>query len=119
MPSGSRGLLSWTVHRSSGVSTVVVEGEIDLSVVDALRAAMEQAISQDANVVVDLGGVTFLDSLGLRLLLEAKRSAEARGGAFSVGSTSAAVERVFEVTGVGSFFEAGGPAVAPKAAATG
>lgn len=47
-----------------------VEGEMDVSTADELRAAMEQALSSSTNVVVDMAGVTFCDAGGLRAVLE-------------------------------------------------
>jgi anti-anti-sigma factor len=46
-----------------------VIGEIDLSTVDDLRTAMEDAMAADPTVVVDMGGVTFIDAVGLRAVL--------------------------------------------------
>ncbi len=47
-----------------------VEGEMDVSTADELRAAMETALSKSPNVVVDMAGVTFCDAGGLRAVLE-------------------------------------------------
>jgi anti-anti-sigma factor len=47
-----------------------VEGEMDLSTAEQLRAAMDEALGADPKVVVDLSGVTFCDAGGLRAILQ-------------------------------------------------
>ena len=81
-----------------GAVVVVVQGEIDISTVDALRARLADSCRGD--VTVDLRRVEFLDCLGLQLLLEpARRTAPRTAGA----STSSRARRpcggVFELTG--------------------
>jgi stage II sporulation protein AA (anti-sigma F factor antagonist) len=52
-----------------GSLRIVIRGEIDLSNVDTVEHEMLGAISnQLAEVVVDLSGVTYVDSAGLRVL---------------------------------------------------
>lgn len=55
-----------------------VDGEIDVSTVEQLRRALEDARSSDPRFVVDLAGVTFFDATGVRVLLQA---AATRNGA--------------------------------------
>jgi anti-sigma B factor antagonist len=55
-------------HESDG--TIVLEGEIDLSTAPQLRAAIEPAATAGAVQVVDLRGVTYLDSAGLSVLYD-------------------------------------------------
>ena len=56
-----------------------VAGEIDLATVDALRRALEEAVSTDPTFVVDMAGVTFLDVTGLRAVLQAAGSRNGAG----------------------------------------
>jgi anti-sigma B factor antagonist len=104
MTSGRCGPLSWTVDRSSTCSTVSVEGELDLAVIGPLRKALDDVIADDV-VIVDLSGVTFIDSTGLRLLIDVKRGVEGGGGALFIRDVSEAVARVLDVSGTASFFE--------------
>jgi anti-sigma B factor antagonist len=76
-------------------------GEIDLS--SASRFAQElTALVADGGgaALVDLSGVTFLDSSGVRELLAANRSAEAMGLQLQLVNPSAACRRVLEISGV-------------------
>ena len=75
-----------------------VDGEIDISTADQLRAAVDHALSTSPNVVVDMGGVTFFDAAGVRAVLQA---AESRFGAGPLTLVNAArVAWVLELVGL-------------------
>jgi anti-sigma B factor antagonist len=85
----------------AGTPVLAITGEIDLS--SATRFAQELAslLADDHDAVrVDLSGVTFLDSSGVRELLAANRRAEATGTQFLLANPSAACRRVLEISGV-------------------
>jgi anti-anti-sigma factor len=54
--------------------TVAVEGELDITTVGALRNLIEHLHAQQQPVVLDLAGLTFIDSSGVNLLWEACRN---------------------------------------------
>ncbi len=57
---------------------VVARGEIDLSNAQQVRAALVAAEASNASwIVLDLSAVTFIDSTGLRMLLEAQARSRA------------------------------------------
>jgi anti-sigma B factor antagonist len=56
-----------------------VAGELDMATADGLRGALEEAVAADPSVVVDLAGVTFVDVMGLRAILEVADSLNGRG----------------------------------------
>jgi anti-anti-sigma factor len=47
-----------------------IDGEVDLSTVDQLRSALEDAQTSDPTIAVDLAGVTFIDVVGLQGILQ-------------------------------------------------
>jgi anti-sigma B factor antagonist len=55
-------------------SVLRLDGEIDLATEDQLRNALFEALSVDANVVIDMAEVTFIDASGIRVVLEAAQS---------------------------------------------
>ena len=71
-------------------------GEIDLATVDGLAQALDAAREEAGSVVLDLREVSFMDSAGLRLVLEASR----RGRAFAVVRGPREVQRVFDLVGL-------------------
>lgn len=56
-------------RRPDGPTVVTVSGEIDLTNADQLDRCLDDAAEQARDLVVDLSGVTYLDSQGLRVLL--------------------------------------------------
>ena len=79
---------------------VCPSGEVDLSTVGPLRERVHELVSAGfGRVVVDLRGVTFLDSTGLRLLLELHGASRSDGWQLGILEGSAEVRRVFEITG--------------------
>lgn len=84
-----------------GSVRIQVRGELDLSTSAELGEALEREIAAGRSVLVDLSGVTFIDSTGLNTLIRAFRSSEANGAALMVSSDlPAQVSRVFEITGL-------------------
>jgi anti-sigma B factor antagonist len=79
-------------------SVVALHGEIDIDAAEAVRQSVDKAASEAQSVVLDLTAVTFMDSTGLRMLLEAR---EDHGDRVRVGGRSARVDRVIEVSGLG------------------
>jgi anti-anti-sigma factor len=95
-----------TTTTDNGVARVVVDGELDIAtapVLDARLADIERSMSE--TVELDLGKVAFMDSTGLRALLNARRRAETGGHRLRLLNLQPEVERVFDVTGVRKIFE--------------
>ena len=84
-------------RRRAGDTVVVVpEGEIDLATVDTVQAELDMAAGESARVVLDLRAVTFIDSAGIRLVLEAMRALRE----FAVVPGGPEVSRVFRLVGL-------------------
>jgi len=79
---------------------VTVRGDVDLTTADELSRELEAAAQEDRDVVVDLAGVTFLDSTGVRSLVNAYRAARRRGLLVSISGARDWVARMLDVTGV-------------------
>jgi anti-sigma B factor antagonist len=87
---------------------IAARGEVDLATAPVLRDAVEGADPEASVVVVDLTDVSFLDSSGLRVLAQCQRmlsGPDEDGAAMRVVVASPAVQRVFDVTGLRSFFD--------------
>lgn len=69
------------IARASGTTTtLVLSGEFDLAATGAVRSAIDDALGNgSARLVVDLRGVTFIDSSGMTLLIRANRRAVETG----------------------------------------
>ena len=91
------------VSNDDGLAVITVEGEIDIASSSALGKALD-GVDADRHVVLDLGGVDFMDSSGLKVLIgQTVRRGEA-GGSLYVRNPSVAVRRVVDITGLNQFF---------------
>ena len=91
------GSLAVRSEREGEAQIIELIGELDLDGAPRLEEALREAEASDAtSIVVDLGGLEFIDSTGLRLLvMAAERSNEGR---FSLLRGPKQVHRVFELT---------------------
>lgn len=85
---------------------ITVTGEIDSFSSPALEQELEWVLGDGAsNAVVDLAGVGFIDSTGLRVLLKALPRFTRRGGKLVLVSDDRRVLRTLEITGLDRKFE--------------
>jgi anti-anti-sigma factor len=83
-----------------GTVLVGLKGELDLAAAQQMEERMvEIDEGRPGRVVIDLAGLTFIDSTGLRLLLQADTRAQEHGYELLLRPGAPAVQRVFEVTG--------------------
>jgi anti-anti-sigma factor len=88
------------VTREDGSSTVSVAGELDLASVDEFSHAVRTALAA-GSVVIDLRGVSFMDSAGIRALNTAVReAAEADRELLVSGGMQPSVVKILELTGM-------------------
>jgi anti-sigma B factor antagonist len=92
-----------TVQWITGVQalTVRLDGELDLETsqeVDRQLAAIDAGRLK--RLVIDLSGVTFMDSRGLSSIVRAHQSAQENGYALVLRRGSNQVQRLFALTGV-------------------
>jgi anti-sigma B factor antagonist len=89
------------VETADGQVRLIPHGEIDLASVDELDAKLRTLRETGFDhLVLDLRGVTFMDSTGLRLILSWDDAAREDGIDFSLVPGAPAVQRLFEITGV-------------------
>jgi anti-sigma B factor antagonist len=78
---------------------VAPEGELDLATVGGVRAELDHLLGVGfTHIVLDLRRLSFLDSTGLRLILETKRDAEAKAIRLEIVPGPPEVQRIFEIT---------------------
>ena len=81
---------------------VVATGEMDLASAPRVELALEPFVGQP--VVFDLRGVEFMDSAGLKVLLQQRSRIEESGGDLRLVVSDGAVGRLLELTGVSEAF---------------
>jgi anti-anti-sigma factor len=89
------------------VARLAVFGEIDLSTVGTLEERVRATLDEfrPAHVIVDLRESTFMDSLGLRILLALQEAAKKGGFRLTVVRGPVAVQRVIEITSLHQLLE--------------
>ena len=89
-----------TALTSAGDAFIALSGELDLSGAPALDDEIARLASNVAvqRVVLDLRGLEFLDSSGLRAVALADRLLEAAGRRLVLVRGGESVQRVFEIT---------------------
>jgi anti-anti-sigma factor len=87
----------------SGVQTISVRGELDLSTAPDLEGPLEQALeSGEGSVIIDLTQCEFIDSTGIALIVRAWQRLQNgdHGRALVICSQNDQVRRVLEITGL-------------------
>ena len=93
------------VVRADQATTLAVTGEVDLSTAGGLAEAGLDALAAGATVViVDLSGVTFLDSTGLAALVTINNRARNDGAALIIARPRVRVRHLFQITGLDAAF---------------
>lgn len=77
-----------------------ITGRLDAAGVVAVEPALTRAVAAHEWLVVDLAGVPYLASMGLRLLMAASRTLEKRGGRLVVANPADAVGAVLALSGL-------------------
>lgn len=86
--------------RSGAARIVRVAGRIDSTTSPALEQELLPLLQPgDARVVLDLSGVQYVSSAGLRLVLMAAKRAKAAGGALAACGLPPSVRDVFTISG--------------------
>ena len=87
------------LRRDSGRLVLCPRGELDIATVPRLRDALDQRRPGEA-LVLDLGGLSFLDTSGLQIVVEISRRARAEHFELTLLPGARGVQRVFEIAGL-------------------
>lgn len=87
------------VNFFDNVTVIAVTGRIDSHSVNRLRQQLSvSAARQQANTVLDLGGVDFIDSSGLAAIVHGMKQCRATGGDLRLCRLHQSVRMVLELT---------------------
>jgi len=82
-----------------------LEGEIDLDVSPRLERAIKSMIRKRPDrIIVDLSGVTFIDSSGLAVLIRAMQDVQNYGGKLTLSGIGPGLRSIFEMARLDQFF---------------
>ena len=80
---------------------IAVRGEVDVATAPQLRECLQRVIADGAStVVLDLLGVTFLDSTALGVVIGAHKRCRELGGELRVVVADPRLVKIFEITGL-------------------
>ena len=87
--------------------TITLTGELDHHAAKGLMEAIDRCMEQNLPVktLLDLGGLTFMDSSGIAVVLRAKRRMEALAGALVVVNIPRQAARVLETAGLSRYVD--------------
>jgi|SRR5580765_6272094 len=83
-------------------AVVTVRGELDIATSPALEEAVHARLDDGIDVVLDLRGLEFMDSSGVRVLVTAHARAAETGRRFAVvrPAPDSAVEKILSISGI-------------------
>jgi anti-sigma B factor antagonist len=91
---------STTRDAGNRVRHLVLSGELDMAGIPELRRNLSEACSELECLVIDMSGLTFIDSTGIHFLLDMRSRAERDGWTLRVVPGPPQVQRVLEIAGV-------------------
>ena len=88
------------VKQTDNSTTVEVNGSVDaLTAPELSKVLLGQIATGHANLIVNLIGVEFMSSAGLRTLLGAVKEARSNGGDLRITSTNPGIDKVLKMSG--------------------
>jgi anti-anti-sigma factor len=91
-------------HRVNDSLELAIAGELDMVATFKLEPELDRLLDAPdlRRLECNLAGVSFVDSSGLGLLLALRERAQARGIAMTIVSVSARMQRILDVSGIGT-----------------
>jgi anti-sigma B factor antagonist len=92
---------------SADTATLAVTGKLSAATAEELGAAVDLALGEARNLVLDFKELNYLASAGLRVLVSAQKKLKASGGSLRILHVCEEVMEVFEITGLDDVFDIG------------
>ena len=87
-------MIKFKVTESENVSTVFLDGEIDMDVADNVREVVFPLIDSGKEVHLNLKGVQYMDSSGISVIVESNQRAKQKNTKVELKELSQPVEKV-------------------------
>ena len=86
------------IKRDSNALTIELVGRLDTTTAPALERSINENVENTTNLVVDLQGLEYISSAGLRVLLGAQKKMQ-KNGSMKLRNVCQEVMDVFDMTG--------------------
>jgi anti-sigma B factor antagonist len=97
--------LTVDVLSEDGTAVLVVRGELDAYSAPTLDTAVERILAQGVDrLVLDLGGVGFIDSSGLRSMIRARKQIGEDPTSLQIRNPQPSTVRLLDITGLTDHF---------------
>ena len=99
-------MLNIQTRQEGSASVVTIQGKVNFEVTAQLRDVIRETVAtqQPKLLVVNLDGVSFIDSSGLGLLVAARNSVDKSGGKLHLSCLPPAVKKTFDQTNLTNYF---------------
>lgn len=88
------------IKQEKDITTVSVKGSVDaLTAAELTKTINRQFEDKHVNLVIDLTGLEFMSSAGLRSLLGAVKESRSQGGDLRIVSTNPGIDKVLKMSG--------------------
>lgn len=98
-------MINVSSRKEGSAAVIQISGRIDaVTAPDFERACLEVVHAGEKIVVLDLGGVLYISSAGLRSLLIIGRELQASGGVLRLANVSSLISKIFELSNFHTLF---------------
>ncbi len=100
---------AYTLHRTGDTVVCAISGETGNELVAEMRREMQGLMEDDAlrTVVLDLSGITFMNTTGINFLIYTKRQAEDVGKTLHLRNVAGQVAKVLKLVQLEKFLDIG------------
>ena len=92
------------IKEDGGVLVIALEGDVDLKTSPDARKILLNAVTRNLPIVIDLSGVSYIDSSGVASLIEAFQKARKSGHKFVLAAVSESALRVLNLARMAKVF---------------
>ncbi|MGB8356755.1 MAG: STAS domain-containing protein [Chthoniobacteraceae bacterium] len=90
--------MQWTEKEENAITVLTLTGEIDLQHSPELRKVLQEKIKKSCHaLVIDFGGVEYIDSSGLATLVEYRRDSRKYKGELALINLTTRVRTIFDL----------------------
>ncbi|MDQ0273202.1 anti-sigma factor antagonist [Cytobacillus purgationiresistens] len=94
------------VNDNETLTEISVSGEIDVYTAPKLRETLlPLSEKEQVDMIVDLSGVSYMDSTGLGVFVGLFKNVRAHEGKFKIIGLSSRLQRLFEITGLADIID--------------